>query len=102
MSASPTTTATEAVAGFKAGSFTATEMVEASLARIERYAKQMLNKEHGGDGDVLTRSRTSVKSWKRSSARYVCGLRSASRVHASTRPCAEVDSAAGENEAECV
>ena len=32
--ASPTITAAEAAAGFKAGSFTAAEMVEASLARI--------------------------------------------------------------------
>ena len=35
--ASPTMTAAEAAAGFKAGSFTATEMVEASLARITAH-----------------------------------------------------------------
>ena len=35
--ASPTMTAAEAAAGFKAGSFTATEMVEASLARIAAH-----------------------------------------------------------------
>lgn len=37
MSASPTMTAAEAAAGFKAGSFTATQMVEASLARITAH-----------------------------------------------------------------
>ena len=37
MSASPTMTAAEAAAGFKAGSFTAAEMVEASLARIAAH-----------------------------------------------------------------
>ena len=37
MSASPTMTAAEAAAGFKAGSFTATQMVEASLARIAAH-----------------------------------------------------------------